>query len=90
MMHETFTADERDELSVTLQTAIDRSISHNEIVPVPNFPADRKSTLSLLNDLLDEDVEWVLDDGVLDCWGCDEVHEDIMLWRLLVDCCESE
>lgn len=81
--------DLRSELICELTHAIDRSISHNEIVPVKNFHATREGLLTLLSDLRDEDVEWVESDGVVDVWGCHGVHEDIMLWRLLVDCCSE-
>lgn len=78
-------AEQREERITLIRDSIERSISHNEIVPF-TFYGDRESLLSVIKDLRDEDVEWVEANGVVEVWGCDDVHEDIMLWRVHVDC----
>jgi hypothetical protein len=89
-------AEQREEMITLIRDSIERSISHNEIVPF-TFYGDRESLLSVIKDLRDEDVEWVKDlrdedvewveaNGVVEVWGCHGVHEDIMLWRVHVEC----
>ena len=78
-------AEQREEMVRLVSESIARSVSHNEIVPF-TFYGDRAALLSVINDIRDEDVEWVEADGVVEVWGCHDVHEDIMMWRVHVDC----
>ena len=81
--------DLRDELLCLVSNAVDRSISHTEIVHVDDFRGDLSGLLELLEELpvnKDLDIEWVEVDGKVDCWACDPAGEN-MLWRLLVTVC---
>jgi len=78
--------DLKQELEMLLADAVERSISHNEIVKV-DFYGDRASLIEMLESLDEEsDIEWVELDGVVDVWACDLGTEEGMTWRLDVTC----
>jgi hypothetical protein len=87
--------DLKQELELLLADAVERSISHNEIVKV-DFHGDRQTLICMLHNTteaadtyeLDFDIDWVETDGSVDVWAAPEDAETDgeMIWRLLVNC----
>ena len=70
-----------------LADAIERGISHTEIVAV-DYAGTEEDLLASLEVVCDVDVEidsTVGNDGAIDVWGCtDEMEDGEMSWRLSV------
>lgn len=68
--------------TTTLRNAIDRSMSHDEIVRVE--VEDQQAALQIIGELTAADIDWVREnDGSIDVWGWSEdTPEDEQDWRL--------
>lgn len=80
-------------INETLQKAIDRSISHNEIVHV-TIDGDSGDALESLRSIWDDEIDYTMCDyeGVdtLDIWGwTDETPENEQDWRLAIQFSEA-
>lgn len=73
---------------MTLQQAIDRSISHNERVNV-EFTGTRSELIRVLNGIYDGEIDYVTEnDGTIDVWGwTEDMPEQDTEWRLYVTLC---
>lgn len=71
-----------------IESAIERSISHNEIVHV-TIDGDSGAALAAISELRDESTDYTMSDyegvNALDIWGYDEgAPEGEMVWRLAI------
>ena len=70
-------------MTTELQSAISRSISHNEIVHCEWDGGGEAALVAELSSIFEGDVESVREnDGTIDVWGCGDA--DVMDWRLRV------
>ena len=68
-----------------LQSAISRSISHNEIVHCEWDGGDAAALVTELSAIYEGDVDSVREnDGTIDVWGCPDDGVGDMDWRLRV------
>jgi hypothetical protein len=70
---------------MTLQEAIDRSVSHTEVVAVEFGGGDEADLVAELHTLYDGEINSVEADGKIDVWGYQtEAGDGEMDWRLSV------
>lgn len=75
-------------IETQIKSAIDRSVSHNEIVHI-SIDGDSGDALEAINQIFDGEVDYTMCDyeGVdtLDVWGwTDETADDEQDWRLAI------
>ena len=71
-------------MTTELREAIDRSISHNEIVHLDWDGGDELNLVAALAPYHDGEIESVLIDGRVDVWGFQDGPDGQMDWRLSV------
>lgn len=85
---QTLTGDKTMTIASQIKAAIDRSISHNEIVHI-TIDGDSGDALSAINEVFDGETDYTMCDyeGVdtMDVWGwTDETPKDEQDWRLAI------
>lgn len=71
-----------------IKHAVDRSISHNEIVHI-TLDCDSGDALEAISEVFDGETDYTMADyegvNTMDVWGCkDETPENEMEWRLAI------